>query len=172
MNELINIKNDEAVKIIGKAIKENKYDIAADLLLLLNALRAESGLKAYSLHDILFMNYGNLLPDVQEDDRKAVYVINFSDGSVKIGVSKNPKERVHTLSKQSGKRILAYWHSCLLSNSFEIERNLHSDFGEYRLEGEYFDVNYRDVLQTVKDKYQLDVSVSESIYKRHKEVSA
>jgi hypothetical protein len=113
-----------------------------------------------------------LFPDDETtEDKKCLYAFKLSDGSVKIGVSKNPEQRIKTLSKQSGKKITAKWYSEPLENAFKIEKDLHRSFSKHRLEGEYFQIDFNDVLSVIKDKYDLDVSVAESIYKRHKEVT-
>lgn len=172
MNELIvNMDNhDQIIEIIGKAIHEKKYDIACEILTILNDLRMSNGLEPLSLSDVLFMNFVYLFPDDKATkDKKCLYVFKLSDGSIKIGVSKNPEQRIKTLSKQSGKKITTKWYSEPLENAFKIEKDLHSFFSKHRLEGEYFQIDFNDVLSAVKDKYQLDVPVSENIYKRYEQ---
>jgi predicted GIY-YIG superfamily endonuclease len=174
MNDLIvNMDNhDQIIRIIGKAIHEKEYDIACETLIILNDLRMSNSLKPLSLSDVLFMNFMYLSPDDETTkDKKCLYVFKLSDGSVKIGVSKNPEQRMGTLSKQSGKEITTKWYSEPLENAFKIEKDLHRSFSKHRLEGEYFQIDFNDVLSVIKDKYDLDVSVAESIYKRHKEVT-
>lgn len=174
MNELIvNMDNhDQIIKIIGKAIHEEKYDIACGILTILNDLRMSNSLEPLSPSDVLFMNFNYLFPDDKATkDKKCLYVFKLSDDSIKIGVSKNPEQRMKTLSKQSGKKITTKWYSEPLENAFKIEKDLHKSFSKHRLEGEYFQIDFNDVLSAIKDKYQLDVSVSESIYRRHKEVA-
>lgn len=161
MNDLVvNMDNhDQIIRIIGKAIHEEKYDIACETLIILNDLRMSNGLKPLSTSDVLFMNFMYLFPDDETTKgKKYLYVFKLSDGSVKIGVSKNPEQRIKTLSKQSGKKIATKWYSEPLENAFKIEKDLHKSFSKHRLEGEYFQIDFNDVLSAIKDKYNLDVS--------------
>ena len=67
-----------------------------------------------------------------------VYVIQSgSDGAIKIGISKNPEQRLSQLQTSNPKelRILYAWQ---VEDATMLERHLHFVFAEYRLSGEWF----------------------------------
>lgn len=163
MNELVYLNNDEAltdslmmqqkkvIRGIGLAIKKENYDIACDFLIGLNEWRASNKLKTYSISDILFMNFDVFGENGNSTEKKCIYVIHFDDESIKIGISKNPEERINTLSNISGKKVIEFWHSNLLENAFEIEQKLHNYFSENRIKGEYFKIDYEKAVMQAKE---------------------
>lgn len=168
MNELINIKNQQAVMdVIGKALREEKYEIAACILSALNNVRIEHGLEPYSVRDVLFMRLDDLISRGAEREQKCLYVAEFSDDSVKIGISKNPRIRLDNLSYQKGHEVKRFCCTYPIENAYKIEQELHSIYSKQRIKGEYFDVDFNTVIMAVKDKYDLDIPVSENIYKKY-----
>lgn len=173
MNELINIKNQQAVmNVIGKALREEKYEIAACILSELNNVRIEHGLEPYSVQDVLFMRLGDLISPTVEHEQKCLYVAEFSDNSVKIGISKNPRMRLDALSYQKGREVKRFCYTYPIENAHKIEQELHSIYSKQRIKGEYFDVDFNTVFMTLNDKYKLGVSVSKSIYDRYAGIEA
>jgi len=75
---------------------------------------------------------------------KHVYVIAAENGPVKIGISKDPDARIHTLEKQSGRLISSQYVSPPHSAARYIEKAAHSHFSGARLEGEWFDVPFEE----------------------------
>lgn len=145
--EITMANHDQIIKIIGKAIKEKKYDIACEILMIVNDLRMENHLEPLTPSDVLFMNFTSLFDEKPaKDEKKCLYIFQLSDKTVKIGVSKNPQQRINTLSKQSGKKVINQWISNLLINAFKIEKELHEFFSSKRLEGEYFQINFNEAV--------------------------
>lgn len=168
MTELINIKNEEQIiDVIGKAIKEKKFDIAAYILRELNDELVKHQKKPYSIRDILFMNWLAFAPISSDEELKSVYFAEFEDGSVKVGISKSPDERIKNLSFAKGVELKRYCYTELIPNASALECSIHDDFKGKRIKGEYFKVNYDDLLMAVQDKYDLKISVSENIYKKY-----
>ena len=84
---------------------------------------------------------------------KSIYVLLANDGSVKIGVSNNVEHRKRTLENYTGKTIQEYYYTPLCSNPFEIESSAHNYFKENRIYGEWFDIDYNDACEYVRDLY-------------------
>ena len=146
---VIRLSNDDVVESIGVAIKEKKYELACNMLIGLNNWRISNGLRPYMISDILFMNFSVLTEKKESKVLRCVYVILFDDESVKIGVSKDPKKRINTISHSSGKKIVESWFSDLLENAFDVEHKAHKRFSEKRLKGEYFRISYTDALEAI-----------------------
>lgn len=72
--------------------------------------------------------------------RRSIYlIVNEDTGHVKIGIGKNPANRLQQLQTgNSAKLILAY--SREIYHASKVERNLHSFYQEHRLTGEWFDL--------------------------------
>lgn len=149
---VIRLNNDDVVESIGVAIKEKKYGVACNMLIALNNWRISNDLRPYELSEILFMNWTVFIEEKKSKELKCVYAIHFDDGSVKIGVSKEPKKRINTLSHASGKRVVESWFSDPLENAFDVEHKVHKRFYEKRLEGEYFRISYADALEAIAEE--------------------
>lgn len=145
----IKLSNDDVVESIGVAIKEKKYGVACNMLIGLNNWRISNGLRPYVMSDILVMNLSVLTEKKESKVLRCVYAILFDDESVKIGVSKDPKKRINTISHASGKKIVKSWFSDLLENAFDVEHKVHKRFSEKRLKGEYFRISYTDALEAI-----------------------
>lgn len=69
-----------------------------------------------------------------------VYLIRGNDGRYKIGITKNPKQRIRQL--QTGNSddltIIETYQS---ENAFKIETALHNRFSHVRQSGEWFDLS-------------------------------
>lgn len=84
---------------------------------------------------------------------KSVYVLLADDGSVKIGVSNNVSHRKHTLENYTGKTIVNYFYTNQCSNSFKIESMAHDYFSKDKIYGEWFNIDFRDACEYVKNLY-------------------
>lgn len=69
---------------------------------------------------------------------KQVYVMQNSEGLVKIGISNNPEQRRRGLVNASGFNVDLLYTSSMIGNADEIERSLHLEFANYRKKGEWF----------------------------------
>lgn len=159
MQELINIGNDELVtekqliEVIGKAVAKEKYEIASNLLMFLNQERIKVGKNAYTVRDVLLMNWEKLMPTSVPKSFKSIYIGEFSDGTIKIGVSNTPLKRLNTLAKQKGFEVTKVAYSKPIVDSFKVERRIHNHFKAHRLEGEYFICKFEDVANYINNNY-------------------
>jgi hypothetical protein len=79
--------------------------------------------------------------EIPNEYRQYVYI--FDNGQlVKIGMSKNPSQRIRSLETQSGFICKTKWISPCLKKAREFERHLHEEFSSYRVVGEYFSVSF------------------------------
>ncbi|EHQ92138.1 GIY-YIG nuclease family protein [Desulfosporosinus youngiae] len=93
-----------------------------------------------------------------------VYVITNETGRVKIGRAKNPTQRLRTLETQSGLKITKSFISPLIGNYEKAEVDLHAKYKNKRVIGEWFDVNFNEVvsdLSIMKFDSPKEVSVSD-----------
>lgn len=83
---------------------------------------------------------------------KKIYVI--SNGiSVKIGVSKNPKSRLSTMSTATHESLTLEYQTDLCSNSYDIEKMCHLELCHKALNGEWFDISPLGAIKVVKSIY-------------------
>lgn len=82
------------------------------------------------------------------DETKHVYFVKFKDGCVKIGISKDPENRIRTLVRQSGRTNIDAFISERLpkEKAMRIEAMLHLVFGRDRMKGEYFTSDFDEVV--------------------------
>lgn len=99
-----------------------------------------------------------------------IYVIGMAGTKFyKIGCSNNPAERLKTLQTANlgDLNIIAIFIS---QNMYLDERRIHEYLTEFHKRGEWFEIdNIFETVMAVKDKYGLDVSVSDTIYKKNEE---
>lgn len=86
----------------------------------------------------------------QIDNKKSLYIIEFEDKVVKIGVSKEPNKRLKTIEHNSGRKIKRSYISEMIQNSFTIEMKLKKMFKQHNMNGEFYDLNYEEVLRFAK----------------------
>lgn len=81
-----------------------------------------------------------------DPDKKSVYVFDMGNGTVKIGVSANVKQRATTIENSSGLTITRRCHTEQMPTrlSLQIEENCHKHFAEHRMKGEFFKITYED----------------------------
>lgn len=87
--------------------------------------------------------------DLDLDDQEDYFVYAAQEvdtGRIKIGISKNPEERLRTL-QTSNSRELRLLHVRPAPNRFRDERALHSDASAYKIRGEWFQSGALEVLQ-------------------------
>jgi len=86
---------------------------------------------------------------MEQKDKKSLYVIEFEDKSVKIGVSKNPEKRIKTIERNSGRIAMKKYISEQVSNSFEIESKLKNKFKNKNIKGEFYNLDFNKVVYFV-----------------------
>ncbi len=79
-------------------------------------------------------------------DRRCVYVAEFENGRVKIGVSYHIKNRLSQLKCSSGMDIVQYFESEYVQDAeaFKIESAMHKFFAKKRTFGEFFDIDFEE----------------------------
>jgi len=92
------------------------------------------------------------------DDKSCVYVFEFSDGLVKIGVSSNPERRMRNLISGGGRAVTNHFESEFVptSKAFEIEKAMHKFFQKNRGIGEYFNIKFYDACAKLWDFFYLE----------------
>jgi hypothetical protein len=81
---------------------------------------------------------------------KSVYVIEFKDDSLKIGVSINPQSRIRVIEKQSGRKVSQTYITDKTENAFSLETNLKNSFSNFNLEGEFYECDFESVVDFLK----------------------
>ena len=90
-----------------------------------------------------------------ESEEKSLYSLYiFSElktNVTKIGISSDVSRRHEELQRQSGRELEIKYVSKEMSYKLakQIESDLHEDFSDYRLYGEWFSVSYLDVLKSL-----------------------
>lgn len=91
-----------------------------------------------------------------DKETKAVYVAQFNDNSVKIGVSQNVDNRLSDIQRDTRLTLINRWNTDQVEKmkAFEIEKQAHEYFSLHRIHGEFFDVFYLDACEKVKEFYK------------------
>lgn len=85
--------------------------------------------------------------------RQYIYIIKNPDNDrIKIGVSNNVEKRIATLETGAGTKLDLIYKSLVCSNAFNIERDVHKYFEEYRIFGEWFSVNENEVINFLEQQ--------------------
>jgi len=87
-------------------------------------------------------------------DKKSVYCGLFNDGTIKVGVSKSPNERLKSISNSSGRAISEYFISEPIVNFLIIEKHTLRRFNKSRVNGEWLssDADYNEVIDYIKGR--------------------
>lgn len=85
-----------------------------------------------------------------------LYVLENSQGNIKIGKSSNIKERIRSLSNSNsgGNKLIRVAISPPTYITF-LERTLHEHYHTYRLDGEWFDghkISFEDIVEFIDTK--------------------
>lgn len=85
--------------------------------------------------------------------KKKIYLmIDTITGFCKIGISVNPNYRESTLQSEKPSVELIWSSSDIKSNAKEIERELHEQFSDKRIRGEWFNLTVEDI-NYIKENY-------------------
>ena len=88
--------------------------------------------------------------------RQYVYVIkNPLNETVKIGVAQNVEKRLKQLKTGAGIELELLYKSMICSNAFNIEKDVHEFFKQYRTFGEWFKVNPDTVIDFLENQTYL-----------------
>ncbi len=90
-----------------------------------------------------------LIYDKEKD--QVVYVFkNEHTGFVKIGVAKDPEQRMRTLANQSGCDLQMVYCTPKCKNAYEIEQAIHKILSESRGIGEWFEISEDEAVDLLK----------------------
>lgn len=87
-----------------------------------------------------------LLLPIKESQKCSIYLKQNGDGHIKIGISKNPKQREGTLQSQESSIKLLYSRE-FPDRQFavQLEKTLHEIYKYWRIRGEWFNLNQNQV---------------------------
>ena len=88
-----------------------------------------------------------------------VYLIRGNDGKYKIGIAKNPSQRIKQLQTGNSDK-LALIETYQSENASKIESALHFHYSHVRNEGEWFDLSVSDEVDFTKRCKQIDNSIT------------
>ena len=87
---------------------------------------------------------------------KHIYAMLANDGKVKIGTSKDVSERVMSIEHSKEVNAIDVFKTEMCSNPFTVEKLCHDLFGEKRVFGEWFLIDFDeavDGIKTIFEKY-------------------
>lgn len=92
-------------------------------------------------------------------NNKFVYVIAYSDGVIKVGMTTDFKQRISALKNG---RDITNCFAILSGNGLKVEAKAHSYLDEYRLNGEYFSCEFLTAVNCVIENRVNPVILSDS----------
>lgn len=83
---------------------------------------------------------------------KYLYVLEFSNGTIKIGITKEKEKRMKAISSASGMDILRSYFTEKICNVQNLETELHKHFKDKRLNGEFFSITFEEAVAEVQKR--------------------
>ena len=83
---------------------------------------------------------------------KYLYVLEFTNKTIKIGITKEKIKRLKAISSASGMDITRKFFTEKINNVQDLETDLHRFFKSRRLNGEFFDVPFDEAVLEVKKR--------------------
>lgn len=83
---------------------------------------------------------------------KYLYVLEFTNGTVKIGITKEKEKRMKAISSASGMDITRSYFTGKINNVQGLETELHRHFKDKRLNGEFFNIDFDDAVAEVEKR--------------------
>lgn len=91
----------------------------------------------------------NIFKSKKITNKKSIYIVKFRDGTIKIGVSKNPQQRIKIIEKNSGRITRDRYITKPVNNSFQIENKLKNKFKSNNIKGEFYNLDFDTVIYFV-----------------------
>lgn len=88
------------------------------------------------------------------DNPKVVYLFLASDGTLKVGITKDLKARKSAISNQSGKEIIQIFSTEYCSNAIEIEKDFKLAYRDFKLKGEWYQLGYETAKTYIENSYK------------------
>lgn len=79
-------------------------------------------------------------------EKQSLYIIERESKYIKIGISKNPQKRLNTLKNTGGFECTNKYITKPLDNARDLEQKYHKILEEYRMNGEWFDINFNSAI--------------------------
>jgi hypothetical protein len=89
---------------------------------------------------------------------RSVYLIRGNDGRYKIGIAKNPKQRIAQLQTGNSDKLTLI-ESYLTENASKIESSLHNRYSYVRNVGEWFDLSVAEEANFIEICKSIDESI-------------
>lgn len=81
-----------------------------------------------------------------------VYLLEFKDGNLKIGVSGEPEVRIKSVECNCGRIVIRKWFSQDCYNATKIESKILKDFNQYQTRGEFFfGIQFDTIVTAIKN---------------------
>jgi len=87
-----------------------------------------------------------------------VYLIRGNDGKYKIGIAKNPSQRIKQLQTGNSDELQLI-ESYQTENAYRVETTLHNQYSHLRSHGEWFDLSISDEVNFKRKCEQIDKSI-------------
>lgn len=99
----------------------------------------------------------NMIEKETNDLKKCMYLLEMSNGTIKIGIAKDVERRISQIKTASGMDV----KKCIFTSSFEnahkYENGLHRKYKKDRKNGEYFSTSFysveKDFIKIAKEKH-------------------
>ena len=102
----------------------------------------------------------SVLPELNTNSSFVYIIKNMDTNNIKIGVSKDVYKRLETFRTGNDCQLELVYKSILCSNAFDIESNIHKEFKNYHIRGEWFKVDVKSVIDYLeKARYVLNSSL-------------
>lgn len=93
---------------------------------------------------------------------KHIYAMLANDGRVKIGTSKDVSERVMSIEHSKEVKVMDVFKTEMCSNPFTVEKLCHDLFGEKRVFGEWFSIDFDEAVDGIKTIFEKYAKFEES----------
>lgn len=100
-------------------------------------------------------------------NHRLIYAVAFSDGLVKIGVTKEFSRREKALSNTEHGKITKCFKTERCVNSFEIEKVVHEKMRKYNYFGEWYKIDFDYAVSIIKELFS-SLTVFEKAEKNNK----
>jgi hypothetical protein len=90
---------------------------------------------------------------------RSVYLIRGNDGRYKIGIAKNPKQRIRQLQTGNSDELTLI-ETYQSENASKIETALHNRFSHVRQSGEWFDLSITEEVKFIEMCRSIDDSIT------------
>lgn len=149
------VNYNEACLVIAEygewELAEKCLDIAENEISLVDECICEKNHYAHIVAAIELMKINKLENDVTPSlKNKYLYVLKFTNGTVKIGITKEKDKRMKAISSASGMDIVKSYFTEKIDRVQDLETELHRFFNEKRLKGEFFNLDFDEAVAEVE----------------------